>query len=105
MINNFLSKKICGTIVEATPIETVTTGGGHQVLKAQLWIRDESNPEGINEIALTVTNPNLEFVGCVGYRVECTYHTRSFTFLDRKTGSTRFGNEHCATAIKPIARC
>ena len=97
-------KCIKGTIKSTSGIEKEVSSKGREIMKAQLWICDESNPDGIDELAVTVSGENINFVGCEGYRVECKYWNRSFSFKDKKTGRIRFGNEAIAEEIKPISQ-
>ena len=99
MKRNYSSNKISGVIIDATKVKEVSTNGRHHIKEAKLWICNETKPEGIEEVVVTVTGDNVNYVGCVGSMVECVYKTRSFIFTNKKTGDKDLGNEHIAEKI------
>ena len=104
-MKSHIFKCIHGTIKFASDIEKEVSSKGHEIMKAQIWICDESNSDGIDEVVVTVTGENVNYVGCIGNSVKCKYWNQSFSFKDKKTGRIRFGNEPVAEEIKLISRC
>ena len=88
-----------GTIIKALPPKKVYTKNKHSLQEAKMWISDESVPDGVSNIEVTITGENVNYTGCEGARVQCKYWTRVFTFTNKQTGMADLGSENRATEI------